>query len=67
MGDIIKNQQVAELFIQSTACNTTGNLKDSNATDLAILKFLNKAGINFEEKRDYHLPEGFVRFQFTSK
>jgi len=34
---------------------------------LAILKFLNKSGVNFEEKRNFHLPEGFIRFQFTSK
>ena len=67
MANIIKNAQVAELFIQATACNTTGNLKDSNATDLAILKFLSKIGNDFEKKREEHLPEGFMRFQFTSK
>jgi P-type Ca2+ transporter type 2B len=67
MSDIIPNQQVADLFFQGTACNTTGDLKFSNATDLAILKFLHKAGLNFEEKRNYHLPEGFTWFQFTSK
>ncbi len=46
LGDIIHDKRVAELFIQSTACNTLGTVKDTNATDKAILLFIDKLGFN---------------------
>jgi magnesium-transporting ATPase (P-type) len=32
-----------------------------------MLRMLNKFSVNIEQKRKKHLPEGFLRFHFTSK
>ena len=49
------------------ACNTVGSSKESNATDKAILKMYERFGFKVEDMRDKHIPEPFIRFQFTSK
>lgn len=67
LGDHFKNESVGQLFLQALACNTVGNAKESNATDKAILKMYERFGYNVEDMRDKHIPEPFIRFQFTSK
>ena len=32
-----------------------------------MLLFLQGLGVNFEQKRENHLPQDFIRFHFTSK
>lgn len=67
LAEIIPNPAVAQIFLQATSCNTLGTEKDTNATDKSILKLYRKLGYSLNEFRDKHLPEGFTRFQFTSK
>jgi magnesium-transporting ATPase (P-type) len=62
MGDYIKNEKVANIFLQATSCNTSGTLKEANATDLAILKMCSKFGCNVESMRESLMPEPFTRF-----
>jgi hypothetical protein len=50
------------LFIQATACNTLGTIKDTNATDKSILVMIEKFGFNLAQEREKHLLEGFTRF-----
>ena len=64
---ILTNQKSRELFIQGWACNTTGDIGKTNATEEAILKLLNQFKVDFHEMRNEHLTEQFTRFQFTSK
>jgi len=67
MNDYIPNQHASNLLLVASACNTLGDSKSSNATDLSILKMLEKFGANIQNLREKYLPENFTRFQFTSK
>ncbi len=67
MNNYIPNESIAQLFIQNSVCNTTGTLREANATDMAIIKMLDKFGYDVEEERKKYLPGDFTRFQFTSK
>ena len=67
MGDYIQNAQSAELFLQACTCNTLGNIQDTNATDKSILQMVEKFGYKLFDYREKYLPEGFTRFQFTSR
>jgi len=62
MADLIANEEVAQLFLQATGCNTVGTINEANATDLAILKMYKKLGYDVEEIRESHIPEPFTRF-----
>lgn len=64
---LITKEKACNLFIQACACNTTGEIGKTNATEEAILKLLNQFQVDFHKMRAEHLPEQFVRFQFTSK
>lgn len=54
-------------MIQGIACNVTGDIKNTNATDKAILELLPRIGQDYKKLREEHLEENFTRFQFTSK
>ena|SRR3569833_1066081 len=56
-----------QLFVQAIATNTIGTIEESSATEMSMLKMLDKFGIDLLAVRRTHLPEGFVRFHFTSK
>ena len=62
MNDYISNESIAQLFIQNSVCNTTGTLREANATDMAIIKMLDKFGYDVEEERKKYLPGDFTRF-----
>ena len=40
---------------------------DSNATDKAMIKVVPRTGNDYKAMREKHLPDGYVRFPFTSK
>jgi magnesium-transporting ATPase (P-type) len=42
-------------------------LEEASATEQAMMKMINKLGVNINEARGKHLPEEFTRFHFTSK
>lgn len=65
--DLLTNKRHQELITQAMACNTSGNEEHASATEKAMLKFLKKLNIDFEEIRKVHIPDPYVRFQFTSK
>lgn len=66
-SDYITDPFHQDLFNQAIACNTSGNAEHSSATEQAMLKMMVKLGENFDELRKKHVPEPYVRFQFTSK
>lgn len=66
-SSILTHQKSRELFIQACACNTTGDIGKTNATEEAILKLLNQFKVDFNAMRKEHLTDPFIRFQFTSK
>jgi P-type Ca2+ transporter type 2B len=64
---VFADEKTRALFLQGCACNSFGDIGNTNATEEAILKMLNQFGTDFHKLRDEFLPEPFVRFQFTSK
>ena len=55
------------MLLEGVACNTVGRLEDASATEKAMLIMAQKFGSDFDSLRNTHLPDPFVRFQFTSK
>jgi len=49
-------------MIQGIACNVTGDIKNTNATDKAILELLPRIGQDYKAIREAHLEENFTRF-----
>ncbi len=66
-GDYVKNKKLADLILMGIACNVTGDMRNTNATDKACLELVVRAGASIEKLREEHLEENFTRFQFTSK
>lgn len=66
MSNYIENPKNAELFLQGCTCNSLGTVKDTNATDKAVLQAVEKFGYRIGEYREKYLVEGFTRFQLTS-
>lgn len=48
------------------ACNTIGTVENAQATDQAMLKFLKRCNIDYEDLRKKHLDKNVLRFQFDS-
>ena len=67
IGDYFKSQEHAELMVQGIACKVTGDIKNTNATDKAILELIPRIGQDYKKIREDHLEANFTRFQFTSK
>ena len=65
--EYFNNEKHYSHFIQALSCNTSGNVKEASATELAMLNMLIKFGVDFEKVRKEHLPENFLRFHFTGK
>ena len=64
---LIDNENNRDLLIQGCACNTVGDIGETNATEEAILKLLRQFEVNYVGMRMQFLEEPFVRFPFTSK
>lgn len=67
MKDLVDNEHTYNMFTQGCACNTSGTSEAASATEKAILKMLDKFGIDYESMRAKHCKDPLVRFQFTSK
>ncbi len=52
---------------QAVCCNTSGTIKEAGATEAAMLKMIEKFGINYLDYRKQFLSQDFIRFHFTSK
>lgn len=65
--DYLPNEKHQELFNQAIACNTSGSAENASATEQAMLKMMVKLDLDVEAIRKKHIPEPYVRFQFTSK
>lgn len=64
----VPNADIKELLIQAISSNTVGTISDSGATDKAMLKLMDRWGINVDEKRKlYYDEKNIVRFPFDSK
>ena len=66
-SDYFKNQKISQLLSEAISCNTIGTIEESSATEMAMLKMINKFGVDFEGMRKKHLTGDVCRFQFTSK
>ena len=62
-------EKVQQKFLQAIACNSSAGLEPviGSKTEVALLKFLENCGIKWESMRVKYLPEGFMRFTFTSQ
>ena len=67
VDDVLPNKSAAKILLEGCACNTSGTSEVSNATEKAILKMLDKFGIDYQALRAKHCKDPLVRFQFTSK
>jgi magnesium-transporting ATPase (P-type) len=47
--------------------NTIGTVEESSATEMSMLKMMQKLQVNIQDVRNQYLPEDFTRFHFTSK
>jgi len=56
-----------QLFVQAICLNTIGTIQESSATEMSMLKMMNKLTIDPETVRKAHLKDEFTRFHFTSK
>ena len=66
MNNYVPSEFSKRLLTQCVSCNTIGDLKDVGATELAMLKFIYKCGIDFELIRKKYLTKEMVRFLFDS-
>ena len=66
-NDYLPNEKHRKLFKEAICCNTSGSAEHASATEQAMIKMMIKFGIDVEDERKTHIPEPYVRFQFTSK
>lgn len=62
VSEFVESEKTRELLAQSVSCNCIGTLKDAGATELAMLKFISRCGVDFEDYRTRFLPKGYLRF-----
>ena len=66
-NEYLPNETHQALFKQAVCCNTSGNAEHASATEQAMIKMMNKLGIDVEAERKICIPDPYTRFQFTSK
>lgn len=49
IGDYFKSKEHAEIMVQGIACNVTGDIKNTNATDKAILEMIPRIGYDYHK------------------
>lgn len=62
----VTNQSIMSLLAQAVSCNTIGTTTDAGATELAMLKFIHRCGVDYHHQRQKYLPKEMLRFQFDS-
>jgi len=66
-SDFIFNDKTKGLLAQAVSCNCVGTVEDAGATELAMLKFIKRCGIDYEAIRSKHLfKDTLLRFPFDS-
>jgi len=51
---------------EGVSCNTTGVIPDAGATELAMLKFIDRCNVDYVHMRQRYVPKDLLRFQFDS-
>jgi len=51
---------------EAVSCNTAGTHTNAGATELAMLKFIKRCGIDYHHLRQKYLPANLLRFPFDS-
>jgi len=59
---LVANHDTMELIGQAVACNTVGTHTDAGATELAMIKFVKKCGIDYQFIRSKLIPKDMIRF-----
>lgn len=61
-----QSEETMSLLAQTIACNCTGTHEDSVASEKAMLKFIKRCGVDYEDLRRQYLPKGqnLIRFVF---
>jgi magnesium-transporting ATPase (P-type) len=52
------------LLAETIAVNCTGTHNDSVASEKAMLKFIKRCGVDYEQVRKTYLPKDMIRFVF---
>jgi magnesium-transporting ATPase (P-type) len=66
LSDHVSSEWTRTLITEAVSCNTIGTVEDAGATELAMLKFIKKCGVNYEQVRSDYLPVQMTRFLFDS-
>jgi magnesium-transporting ATPase (P-type) len=53
-----------KLLAETISCNCTGTHNDSVASEKAMLKFIKRCGVEYEDVRRQYLPKDLIRFVF---
>jgi P-type Ca2+ transporter type 2B len=66
--DLIGSENTMTLLAQAVSCNTLGTHDDAGATELAMLKFINRCDVDYQFLRQKYLPKAkdLLRFPFDS-
>jgi len=62
----VSNEKTMTFLAQAVACNTIGTVLDAQATEKAMLKFIERCGVDYHHQRQKYLPKEMLRFQFDS-
>jgi len=66
-SEFLFNDKTKGLLAQAVSCNCVGTVDDAGATELAMLKFVKRCGIDYEDLRAKHLfKDTLLRFPFDS-
>jgi magnesium-transporting ATPase (P-type) len=66
VSSFCKSEFTRNLLAQAVSCNTVGTSTDAQATELAMLKFINRCGVDYHFLRQKYLPKEMLRFPFDS-
>jgi len=60
------NKAHLDLIKQGVSCNTEGSVADGSATEVAMLKFIQRCDTDFHYMREHYTCNPMIRFQFDS-
>lgn len=66
VDEFIGNEKTKQYLAQAVSCNTLGTHEDAQATELAMLKFIQRCDIDYQFLRQKYLPKDLLRFPFDS-
>jgi len=64
--DVLMSPEAKSRLAEAVSCNTVGTVSDAQATELAMLKFISRCGIDYNFYRQKYLPKDLLRFPFDS-